>query len=183
MQYNETQYNNASYNFTQFALGCLETITPTDSLTKSVSIIKTDSQASVDALSDGVSLHAILDSVQFVHRARYANPYGAFGYNEAMYNLIEDDDEVLLTVFKAITDAIGSADSLAYIWTAYKTLAETITGSSAITAFDVTTVLLETVFILETTRVEISNKALNESIRTADWLTIDRKPAQEEWGD
>lgn len=184
MQYNEKQYNESSYNFSLIAAALAETVATTDVLTKMPMMVRTDSQAAVDALGNGTTLAALLDSVIFQHRARYySTPYGAFSYNEAMYNVIEDDDEVLLMPIKALSDSMASSDDLATLWAAARILAETQPLVDATLVFVIQPIFAEFLFLSEFFRIEVTNKALNDELRMADWVQLERNPANNGWYD
>lgn len=182
MQYNSTTYNAGEYNITAHDLNLSDILTETDELSKMPGIIRTDSQASVDALSDGVSLAAFLDAVTIRHQATYGNPYNSFSYNEATYNAVYDDDEVLLQIGKVLEDTTTLTDAIGP-FVSEKVLLETITGSDVITSFDSVKSLLDFVFMSELFNIQFTNKALNETLRLADWLSIERNPQVNNWGD
>lgn len=183
MQYNSTTYNAGEYNITAHDVNLSDILTETDNLSKMPGIIRTDSQSSVDALSDGVSLAAFLDTITIRHQASYGNPYNSFSYNEATYNAVFDDDEVLLQIGKFLDgDSVTLMDTVGS-FVLEKTLLETITGSDVITSFDSVKSLLDFVFMSELFTIQVTNKALNETLRLADWLSIERNPQVNNWGD
>lgn len=181
MQYNSTTYNSGEYNITAHDLTLSDSFSETDVLTKQIFAVKTESQPSVDALSDADSLAAFLDTITILQRATYGNPYNSIEYNAAMYNRTVDNDEVLLQVTKVLQDSITSSDFIAP-FSVQKSLLETITETDTIIFFS-DLMLNDFVFISEFIRVEITNKALNETLRLADWLSIERNPVNNEWYD
>lgn len=182
MQYNSTTYNGGEYNLTAHDVNLFDSVTETDDLTKEAGIVKTESQASVDALSDGVSLAAMLDTITILHRASYGNPYNSFSYNESAYNGVFDDDEVLLSIGKVLDDSLSTTDVLAP-FVLEKNLAETIASVDVITSVATTKSLLEFLFVSELFSIQVTNKAVGDTIRLADWLSIERSPASDNWGD
>lgn len=183
MQYNESQYNGDSYNLTNYTQTLVETITPSDAaLTFSVGMVRTDSQGTADALSDGVTLAAILDTVTIYQRAHTPFAYNNGRYNDFLYNLRADEDEILLMAGKMLTgDAIILTDELRP-FLIEKVLLESFTESDVL-SFIVQPIFDEFVFLSEFFRIEITNKALNETLRLADWVTIKQNPQSEEWFD
>jgi len=181
MQYNSTTYNSGEYNITAHDLNLAETIVDSDVLTKQFLLLRTESQPSVDALSDESSLAAFLETVNILQRATYGAVYNSVEYNAAMYNRTVDNDEVLLQVTKALFDSIDSTDVITEFTVAHL-LSETITETDVI-LFGPTIALDDFVFLSEFIRVEITNKACNETVRLADWLSIERNPANTEWYD
>lgn len=181
MRYNDTQYNAGEYNFTLFVQNLSESMTESDTLTKSVISVRTESQATADVLSDSQSLAAFLETVSILQRATYGVVYNSVGYNEAMYNATVDNDELLLQIGKVLQDSVGSTDAITTL-NAIKGLIESITETDVL-LFIQSPMFNDFVFLSEFIRIEITNKALNETLRLADWLTIKRKPGSNEWYD
>jgi len=181
MQYNSTQYNEDEYNITAHDLNLSDSFTETDVLTKQFDSLRVESQPSVDALSDAQSLAAFLETVNILQRATYGAVYNSFEYDGAMYNRTVDTDEILLQPTKALFDAITSTDA-ATEFSADHLLSDSISETDAI-FFGANPLLDEFIFLSETFRIEVTNKALNEIVRTADWLSIERNPVNNEWYD
>lgn len=182
MLYNSQLYDGGSYDLTSFNVTYTESIASSDDLTKSVGIVKTDSQGTADALSDGASLAAFLETIRFDLRARTPFSYNNGRYNDYMYDTRLDEDEITLLTIKVLTDSFSESDSVSTIADYLRTLSESFSETDAVN-FMANALMEESIFIDEIGRVEISNKALNETLRVADWLTIDRKPVNQEWGD
>lgn len=181
MQYNAYRYNASEYDLTAYNVNLFDSVSESDTLTKSVSIIRTDSQGTADALSDAASMAALLDTVTIYQRARTPFAYNNGRYNDYMYNVRADEDEILLKPTKALGDIVTLTGVISAL-SAIRLLTETVTDTDLV-LFMANRLLEESIFIDESARIEISNKALNEIIRTADWLTIDRRPVNQEWGD
>lgn len=181
MQYNESEYNLDSYNLTNYTSTLTESIAPSDAtVAKSISVVKTDSQAAADALSDGVSLAAMLDTVTILQRAHTPFSYNNGRYNDYTYNARFDEDEVLLVATKALLDDIASSDAL-QPFAIYKVLSDTISDSDSLSfAFDFS--LTDFVFFAENFRIEITKKALFATIRMNDWVGFKHRPFTEYWG-
>lgn len=181
-QYNTDAYNDTQFNLTQFAVGLLETVTPTDTLTKEIGIVKTDSEALADVISDGVNMAAMLETVNILQRARTPHMYNGGLYNWYMYNTRLDDDEILLMAQKALTDSFTSSDAITSI-NAIKVLLETLTPADSLAMSQILAPFIEFLFSFDAVRAEISNKALYDTIRVNDWLTIRHTPFVEYWHD
>lgn len=181
MQYNESQYNGDEYNLTNYVSILTETLTPSDTLTFSVEITKTDSQGTADAISDGVSLAAMLDTVTIYQRAHTPFAYNNGQYNMFMYNVRADEDEILLMAIKAMTDILSLSDSLTPL-DVEKVLPETATLADALTLSS-HILFLDFLFMGDFLSVSVTNKALFDSVRMSDWLTVKRNPQNAEWFD
>lgn len=182
MQYNESQYNGDSYNLTNYTSTLVETIAPIDAtVSKSISSLRVESQATSDTIGGSDTLQAFLETITILQRARTPFAYNTGMYNQYMYNARLDEDEILLMATKALSDTITSSDTVG-AFSVIRLLIDTIIDTDTV-FFGAETFLQESVFLDEFARVEVSNKALNETIRTADWLTIDRRPVNQEWGD
>lgn len=182
MQYNASLYNEDEYNLTEFDLNLLEDITSSDVLTKSIEITRTDSQGSADAISDGVSLAALLDTVTIYQRAQTPFAYNNGRYNDFMYNSRADEDEILLMPTKVLPENIFPTDTLAP-FISIKGLSDIMSETDALLLFSSDFVYNDFVFLSELFRIEVTNKGLNDTIRMADWLSIERNPANDEWTD
>lgn len=182
MKYNESRYNSGEYNLTNYTTTLVESITPADAtVTKSITAVRIESQGTADALGGSSSLQAFLETITILQRAKTPFAYNNGMYNSYMYNARADEDEILLMATKDLQDAVTSSDTLG-AFSIIRLLTDTVTDVDTL-IFMAGIFLEESVFIDEFARVEISNKALNETIRVADWLTIDRRPVNQEWGD
>lgn len=181
MQYNSTTYNSGEYNFTLHDVNLSDSVTDSDTVTKNFNSLRIESQPSVDALSDAASLAALLETVTILQRASYGAVYNSFEYDGAMYNKTIDTDEVLLQVTKALVDTLTLTDTLAP-FSSVKTLLDSLAETDVL-VFSTQPILVDFVFLSDFVRREITNKACNETLRLADWLSIERNPANIEWGD
>lgn len=182
MQYNESQYNGDEYNLTNYTATLTESITPSDgTVAKSMSIVKTDSQAAADALSDGISLTAFLDTITILQRAHTPFAYNNGMYNQYMYNSRLDEDEVLLMATKVLSASVTASDFM-QPFSISKKILESLSETDTI-LFSTETTLDDFVFLSELMRIEITNKALNDTLRISDWLSIKRNPQNVEWYD
>lgn len=180
-QYNDQQYNGEEYNLTAYVQTCTETIAASDDLTKSVSVIRTDSQGTADALSGNDNLAAFLETVSILQRAKTPFYYNGGNYNWYMYNSRLDDDEIIILTIKALSDSIGSSDFIAPFMVE-KLLSETVTDVDTL-SFSASLSLFDFIFLSEFFRIEITNKALNDTIQVNDWLTVKQSPQSVEWYD
>lgn len=182
MQYNESLYNGGSYNLTSYTQALVETMTPADAApTFSIGIVKTDSQGSADAIGGSASLQAFLETVTIYQRANTPFAYNNGRYNDYMYNARADEDEILLMATKALSDSFTTTDTLNS--SAIKLLNETIMGADATAILTPTKILDEFLFLSELHQIEITNKTLSDTVRLADWLSIERHPQVNNWGD
>jgi hypothetical protein len=181
MQYNESQYNANSYNLTSYSLALAETVASSDDLTKSVGAVLTESQATADALGGNASLQAFLETVTIYQRARTQFAYNNGRYNAFMYNIRADEDEILLMATKALSDSIASTDATVLLLPD-KGLLETLAESDVL-SFLPNESLQEFLFLSELFRIEVTNKSLSDTVRLADWLSIERNPTSNNWGD
>lgn len=179
--YNSEPYNETAYNLVQFIAVLSESLSESDTITKSAVTVRIDSQASADALSDAASLSAFLDTVSILQRATYGAVYNNLEYNAGMYNRTVDDDEVLLQATKALTDSLSFTDQIGP-FLAYKVMSETLAGAD-VTFFTTGYALIDFMFLSEFFRIEITNKALSDTLRLADWLSIKQNPQSNDWGD
>lgn len=184
MQYNESLYNGDSYNLTNYAQTMTESIPVSDAtVLMSVGIVKTDSQGTADVLSDGVSLAAMLDTVTIFQRAHVPFAYNTGMYNQFMYNAKFDDDEILLMANKVFTDDIIPT-AILQPFVIDKNLPETVSTVDQTVFFFDFTLLPDVVVIDESNfKVEITNKALDATLRLNDWLSIEQNPQSDNWGD
>lgn len=185
MQYNESLYNGDSYNLTNYAQTLTETMTEMDAtVTKNISTTKTDSQGTADALSDGVTLSALLDTVTIFQRAYTPFAYNNGQYNVFMYNARFDEDEILLMATKFLNDNDVIVTDELEPFVIDKNASETVPVTDQTVFFFDFTALPDVVVIDESNfKVEITNKALNATLRLNDWLSIEQNPQSDNWGD
>lgn len=182
MQYNESQYNGDSYNLTNYTVTLVEAVTPADAtITKDISAVRTESQGTADAIGGSASLQAFLETVTIYQRANTPFAYNNGMYNQFMYNARADEDEILLMTTKALSDSLTLTDAIGP-FVVLQLLSETITDIDTI-SFSSVLRPIDFIFLSEFFRIEITNKALNETLRVADWLSIERNPVNNEWYD
>lgn len=183
MQYNESLYNGDSYNLTQFSQLLVETTTLDDgTVTKSVNSLRVESQGMADALGGSATLQAFLEAVTIYQRASTPFGYNNGRYNDFMYNVRADEDEILLMPTKAVEDVMVLTD-LALLFSLNQSLIESVGSTDATLVFSTSPTFDDFIFLSEFIRVEITNKALNENVRLADWISIERNPVNQEWYD
>lgn len=181
MQYNAYQYNASEYDLINYSVNLSDSMTETDTLAKMPQMVRTDSQGSIDALSDGVSLAALLDTVTIYQRARTPFSYNNGRYNDYTYNQRFDDDEILLMATKALTDSFALSDTVGDFVVAH--LINESLGSADTLSFSPTTSMDDFIFLSEFFNIQVSNKALNETLRVADWVGLKQNPQSQEWFD
>jgi hypothetical protein len=176
--YNADLYNDNEYNLTAYVEQLTESIASSDSLSKLFGLVRTDSQNTSDLLSDQASLAAFHDTVSIFQRARTPFMYNGGLYNWYMYNLRLDEDEILLMAMPVLYDAVGSTDTL-MPFSVYQVLLESMAYSDLLTTTSMP-VLMEFLFSSDYNHVQMSNKALNATLRLNDWLEI-AKPSADQW--
>jgi hypothetical protein len=182
MQYNESGYNGDSYNLTNYTSTLVETITPIDAtVAKDIFALRIESQGTADTIGGSDTLQAFLETVTILQRALTPFPYNNGMYNQYMYNARMDEDEILLMATKVLVDSISSSDALAP-FSIEHAIFETITDVDTIT-FSLDFSVFDFIFLSEYFRIEITNKALDETLQISDWLTIKQSPQSVEWFD
>lgn len=182
MFYNQTQYNSGEYNLTIYDLSLLETITPADTITKSVSIARAESVGATETIGNYVGLQAFLDELMSLNTvSRLPAQYNSCQYNTSMYNVRFGDDGMTVMVGKNLIDLFTLTDAALY-FSINQLLTELLLLSDTL-SFIPDILFVEGVFMPDTLRVEVSNKALDATIYLSDWLSIKRNPVNEEWGD
>lgn len=178
-QFAEPLFGETNFAFSLFVANCNETITSTDTIAKSVSLTLQDSQNSVDAVSDGVSLAALMDVIP-LGNAGIGVLFGDWLFGEITWEKADIGGNLLLMANKVMTEGIVFTDAIGP-FTANKALFDALMSTDAIN-FATDHELLDFLFMSDLARVEISNKALSDEIRMNDWLTIKVLPS-EPWGD
>lgn len=101
--------------------------------------------------------------------------YNARNYNDQRYNI--DGVFHITTLAESITETDGT--QLADL---FKALSDSLSESDAV-VFSVDQLLSDILFIDESIQIQFTNKALSDTVRLADWLQIERNPAQNGWFD
>lgn len=101
--------------------------------------------------------------------------YNARNYNDQRYNI--DGVFHITSLSETITETDGT--QLADL---FKALSDSLSESDAI-VFSVDQLLSDILFIDESIQIQFTNKALADTVRLADWLQIERNPAQNGWFD
>lgn len=102
--------------------------------------------------------------------------YNTRHYNDQRYNIdgvyyasslseviTETDGTQLANLLKALSDSLSSADATVF--------------------FSVDQFLTDFAFLDDLIQIQFTNKALNDTIRLADWVSIERTPVNNEWYD
>jgi hypothetical protein len=155
MQYNSGRYNEHQYNTDFYSLLLSDSLAPSDSLTKYVFIVKLDSSSLSDSRTMSDTVHNLLETIT------------SSDVRKMLPQLTKSETVILSDVLLPFS--------------VYKALSETVTLSSVIT-FDVSQILMDFIFFSEYIKVEITNKALNDTIRINDWLSIQKSPVSH-WHD
>lgn len=156
--YNAAYYNDEQYNLTADLLSLSDTVTPTDAdVTKSVTSLRQDSMTEVDTLGHNVGPDELMDMIACM------------------------DVRTMSAVFVR-EDTMSFADAVLNTFL-QDILAETITLTDALISLQ-DLFMVESVFVDESAfRAEITNKALSDTIRLADWFSVERNPQSSDWSD
>lgn len=103
-------------------------------------------------------------------------PYNTHNYNAQRYDLNGVFHISALSETVTETDDTQLADFL-------KALSDSLTLVDATIFFTVDQAFFDLAFLDETIQIQFTNKALTDTVRTADWLSIDRNPAHNGWYD
>ena len=102
-------------------------------------------------------------------------PYNTRNYNDHRYNINGTFRTTTLTEAITGTDATQTVD-------AFLALVESLAAVDT-SLFAVETMFVDFLFPDDMIRIQIINKAIADTVRMADWLSIARKPARNEWYD
>lgn len=101
--------------------------------------------------------------------------YNARNYNDQRYNIDGVFYATALTETVTETDGTQIADLLKFLADSFSET-DTLVMSTDVTLSDF-------MFLDEMIQIQFANKALGDTIRLADWLSIERAPAQNGWFD
>lgn len=102
--------------------------------------------------------------------------YGQRNYNDQRYNI---DGVVYIS---SLTESVTGTDATQLSET-LKVLFDSLTVADATIALMANPVFFDLLFLDATLQIQFSNKALSDTVRLADWLSIERTPAQNNWYD
>lgn len=103
-------------------------------------------------------------------------PYNVHNYNEQRFNINGVFHVSSLSELVIGSDATQVADTI-------KLLGDLLTVADNTATFAAQSFLVDTLFVEAVLQLQVSNKALNDAVRLADWLSIERNPASDNWGD
>lgn len=172
-------FGEEEFSMTMFLLSLSETVTMTDTIAKKIFITLQDSQNTVDSISDGVSLTAFHENI-LLGNAGLGVLFGDWNFGQTTFMKSDLGGNLLLMPIKVLPETITLSDFLAP-FAISKTLTDILTLASSITFSD-SFFLSDVMFLSESIRVEITNKALSDSIRLNDWLQM-KLTAAEPWSD
>jgi hypothetical protein len=178
-QFGDPLFGEEEFSMTLWQVALSDSITPTDTIAKKVFITLQDTQNTVDSISDGVSLTAFMDNIR-LGNAGIGVLFGNWEFGETTFMQTDLGGNLLLMPIKVLSDSITLSDFLAP-FSVSKALSDTITLASTI-SFDQSIILADVLFLSEVIHVEITNKALMDTIRLNDWLQM-KLNASEPWGD
>lgn len=178
-QYNGIQYNEAQYGFAELALNLFDTVTPSDAtITKVISLSLTDTQVIVDVLAKAITMAALTESVGSSDDDNLGSLYNIPQYNTIQYGIGGSGYGFMKKMIVTKSEAITSTDTL--VTEAQKLFTEAISSGDTLIKNPMPR-LTESVFMAEIFQREISNEALNDEIKIADWIIIERKPIVRPW--
>lgn len=96
------------------------------------------------------------------YNAQRYNINGVFHTTSLSETVTETDGTQLAEMFKSLSDSMSESDTIIFL-----------TDLS----------LVDFVFADDAIQIQFTNKALADSVRLADWLSIERNPAQNGWFD
>jgi hypothetical protein len=101
-------------------------------------------------------------------------------YNERQYNAQRYNiNGVFYAQALAETANLNDGTQLASV---LKLLTDSIMASD-VRIMALTHLMSDTAFFDDMIQIQFTNKALNDTLRLADWLSIERNPANNEWAD
>lgn len=102
--------------------------------------------------------------------------YNTLGYNEQRYNINGVFHVSALSETMTESDATQLADLI-------KTISESISAADATLLFAADQFLVDFIFLDAAVQIQFTNKAINDTVRLSDWLSIERNPVNNEWYD
>lgn len=174
--YNRAEYDVQEFNANSLSLSLSDSSTLSSNLGGwSDYLTKTETLSLLSALQNIVS-RQFSDSF-FVNdpESTQIDRYGSIQYNTNVYNSRMFGPR--RRVARTTTEILSLIDSN-LISSTIKVLTESIASGSDISIQEIS-VLLDSVFMSEYFKREITNKALGDTLRLATWLEIDRRPAEE----
>lgn len=102
--------------------------------------------------------------------------YNQLGYNEQRYDI--NGVFYATSLSETVTEVDGTqlADLL-------KALNDSLAPIDATVLFAMSQNLFDFLFLDEMIQIQFANKALSDTVRLADWLSIERNPSNNEWFD
>lgn len=97
-------------------------------------------------------------------------------YNDQRYNL--DGVFHISTLTEAVTETDGTQ-----VASFLKALSDALTVADSSVTFLVDLSFVDFLFLDDAIQIQFANKALNDTVRLADWLSIERNPAHNGWFD
>ncbi len=156
MLYNEKLYNGGSYNLTVTPLALFDSSSMADARISDPAIVKAEVQAMVAAIQFLFNQAPLLQDVMVMEQDFTT---------KALIVKLESlglTDTTTISFIKLLSDTIGPSDALVF-------LASMALGDAVAIADDLTK--------------KITNKGLSDTIRMAEWLSVNRRPAEGVFGD
>ena len=101
-------------------------------------------------------------------------------YNQANYNDQRYDIDGIVYATSLIEDVTSTEVTTSLD---IKLITELITLGESTLLFAIDPVFSDFLFLDENLNIQVTNKALNDTVRLADWLSIERNPINSGWYD
>lgn len=102
-------------------------------------------------------------------------PYNVHNYNEQRYNING------VYYLSSLTETVTGVDGT-QLASLLKALSDSFSETDSI-VFMVEQPLIDFAFLDDSIQIQFTNKALADTLRLADWLSIERNPAHNGWFD
>lgn len=175
--YNRAEYDVQEYNANSLSLNLSDSSTLSSNLGGfSENLTKTEILSLISTLTNLVDRQPFIDTLSVTDPSSFQlDRYGSVQYNTVMYNNRMFGPR--RRVIRATSEAMSVSD-MAIVTSAIKVLTDAVTSGSSISVLDLVN-LLDSVFMSEYFKREITNKALGDTLRLATWFEIVRRPAEE----
>jgi hypothetical protein len=175
--YNRAEYDVQEYNANSLSLSLSDSSTLSSNLGGfSENLTKTEILSLISTLNNLVDRHPLVDTLSVSDPSSFQlDRYGSVQYNTVMYNNRMFGPR--RRVIRATSESMSISD-INIVNSMIKILTEAVTSGSVISIQEIT-VVLDSVFMSEYFRRELTNKALGDTLRLATWFEIIRRPAEE----
>lgn len=175
--YNRAEYDVQEYNANSLSLNLSDSSTLSSNLGGfSENLTKIEILTLLSTLNNLVNRHPFTDSLAVDDPSNFQlDRYGSVQYNTVMYNNRMFGPR--RRVIRATSESMSITD-INIVNSIIKVLTEALSSGSDI-SMQAISILLDSVFMSEYFRRELSNKALGDTLKLATWFEIIRRPAEE----